>query len=716
MKYRKAIYFVAYLLVGFLLDAASAHAQSIGYRQTNLTSTAPDVALVVNPDLANPWGIAFLPGQAFFVSDNQVGRVSVLDSSGLGVRPGSFIVPGVAGAGFDLPTGIVADPNSSFGGPSLVKPFILVTREGTVLTWGPDARGDLPQAATQVIDNSPRGAVYGGVAILNSALTQPALAITDFQGGFINTFIPGFVPVALPGSFTDPNLPAGYAPFGIQVIGDQVYVTYALQDAAKHDPIPGPGNGVVNIFDMDGNFVKRFVTGGALNAPWGITQASANFGPFSNDILVGNLGDGTISAFDPATGQFAGPLLDGNGDAIVEVGLHGLAFRADGFGDANTLYFTSQINNENDGLFGTITAGLISAIRLSAPNSPVNTHVTITASVAAGPGNSGAPTGAVVFLDGSTQLGRSTLANGSATLDVVFAGAGIHPISAQYTGDRVFLPSAERIPLQISGLPTTTVLSAPENASPGATVDLTAIINSQGGIPTGQVAFLDGTTNLGTVPLSAQGVAVLRVNTLAAGSHSLTASYISDGKFEGSTSAGVTINIANPDFSFGASPPTATVVAGNSTQFLLTVSPAGGFAGSVTFLCAPVPGITCAFNPATVTPSSGSPHTTLTVTTSANVSHFGIVMPDSVGPWTLLFALGMCGLALATSGKIRTLRPSLLTAAAALAILTMGLAIGGCGGGGDGGSTQPNRGTATVMITAQSGPISHTTSVSITVQ
>src|SRR4029077_7557207 len=159
---------------------------------------------------------------------------------------------------------------------------------------------------------------------------------------FIETFLPGFASVALPGSFTDPNLPASYAPFGIQAIGRQVFVTYAVQDAAKHDPVVGAGNGVVSIFDMDGNFVRRFATGGALNAPWGITEASANFGPFSNDILIGNVGDGAINAFDPTSGQFVGQLLDGDGFSLAEVGLHGLVFRTDRLGDPSTLYFASQ--------------------------------------------------------------------------------------------------------------------------------------------------------------------------------------------------------------------------------------------------------------------------------------------------------------------------------------------------------------------------------------
>src|SRR5207253_7244883 len=195
----------------------------------------------------------------------------------------------------------------------------------------PDAQGNIPPAATLVVNHTSAGAVYKGVAILNSSLTAPALAVTDFHGGFIETFLPGFSPVALPGSFTDPNLPTGFAPFGIQVIGSDVFVSYAVQDATKHDPVVGLGNGIVSIFAMEGKFVRRFATGGTLNDPWGVTQASANFGPLSSDILIGNVGEGSISAFDPTSGQFVGQLLDGDGLALAEVGLHDLVFRADGF-------------------------------------------------------------------------------------------------------------------------------------------------------------------------------------------------------------------------------------------------------------------------------------------------------------------------------------------------------------------------------------------------
>jgi len=714
MKHKIALYFFSFILFGLLFTAANATAQTIGYRQTNLASNLPNVAHNVTPGLVNPWGIAFLSDQPFFIADNKVGRVTVHDASGLGVGPGGFIVPNAIRTGFDTPTGIVADQYSFFGGLLLLKPFILVTDEGTVFTWGPDVQGNIPPAATLVVNHTSAGAVYKGVAILNSALTAPALAVTDFHGGFIETFLPGFSPVALPGSFTDPNLPAGYAPFGIQVIGQQVFVTYAVQDAAKRDPVVGAGNGIVSIFDMDGNFVRRFATAGALNAPWGVTQASANFGLFGNDILIGNVGDGTINAFDLATGNFVGKLKDGDGHVIANIGLHGLAYRSDGFGDPDKLYFTSQFNNEDDGLFGAITTGLVSMIRVSAPDPTASTSVTITANVAAGPGNPGTPTGTVTFLDGSNQLGTAPLLGGSATLAATFTGVGIHAITAQYSGDGVFLPSSERIPLQVTGLATTLILAAPANAVPGSAVVLTATINSTGGIPTGEIVFHDGNASLGSAPLDGAGVAILRINTLAAGAHSLTASYEGDAKFGGSTSAAVTINIANADFSLGAAPATAMVIAGQSTQFMLTVTPAGGFANNVTFSCSPVTGITCTFNPATVTPANGVASTTLTVTTSASVSRYGLLMLGGIGGWKLIVALSLFSLVIWSGGRIRTARASLLTATAVLAIVALGLAIGGCGGYGS--STQANRGTASISVTAQSGNISHMTTVNVTVQ
>jgi uncharacterized protein (TIGR03118 family) len=714
MQRKVAFYSLCFLLIGFLPGAVNAPAQTIGYRQHNLASSVPNIADNAAPTLIDPWGMSFFTGQPFFIADNGVGKVTSLDAAGQSARPGSFNLPNSLGTGFDQPTGIVADQNSSFGNPAAIKPFIIVTEQGTIFTWGTDAQGDFPPQATQQF--SMPSAVFKGLTILNSATNGPALAVTDFRAALVETLLPsntGFVPVVFPAAFTEPNLPSGFAPFGIQVIGRQVFVTYALQDALKLDPVVGAGNGIVNIFDMDGNFVKRFATGGALNAPWGVTQASANFGPFSSDILIGNVGDGTINAFDPTSGRFVGPLLDGNGVPVAAAGLHALAFRADGFGDPDTLYFTSRVNGAQNGIFGAITTGLVSAIRLAVADTTVGTSVAITANVAAGPGNTGEPTGLVTFLDGTTILGTAPLSNGSATVNASFSAPGSHDITAQYSGDKVFLPVSEKIPLQVTGFTTVVTLVAPAFATPGSTIILTANVSSPSGVPTGEIVFLDGNTSLGTSPLDDTGAAILRVNTLAAGAHALSASYAGDEKFGASTSRVFTLDIANPDFSLGAAPATASVIAGQSAHFILSVTPGGGFTGDVTFSCAPATGITCNFSPATVTPRNGAASTRLTVTTSATVSHFGMLTPDRIGPWTLLFALVLCSLAMWTA-KVRPPRPALITATASLTIVAMGLAIGGCGG--NGGNTQPNGGTATVMITAQSGAISHTTSVGVTVQ
>ena len=713
MKYRTVSYFGLFFLFGFLFAVASVNAQTVGYRQTNLASDLPNMAHTVTPNLINPWGIAFLPGQPFFIADNKVGRVTVHDISGSGAGPIGFTVPNAGSTGFDAPIGIVADQNSFFGGPSLVRPFILVAEQGAIFTWGPDSQGDLPETAKLVVDNSLAGAVYKGAAILNSLLTAPALAVANFHDGSIDAFLPGFRPVALPGSFADPNLPAGYAPFGIQVIGNQVFVSYAVQDAAKHDPIFAPGNGIVSIFNPDGNFVRRFITGGVLNAPWGITQASGNFGPFSDAILIANAGDGTINAFDGATGEFRGQIKDGDGNTITNKGIHGLTFRTDGFGDSNTLYFTAGINSGQDGLLGTITTGLVSSTRLNIPQATTGIPATITVETSAGTDNPGTPTGLVVVQDGGVVLSSQALVNGAATFDTVFTTSGSHTITVRYSGDANFLPGSSRVELQVLGLTTTLALTAPATAAPNSTVVLTATIASTGGVPTGQILFLDGTTGLGTVSLDDSGVAILRINTLAAGLHSLSVSYSGDEKFSSSTSAAVTLTIASPDFSFRASPAAATVIAGQSAQFVLSVSPAAGFSSDITFSCTPTTGITCAFSPAVLNPSNAAT-VTLHVTTSADILHFGFLLFNPPVPCAILFGLFLLGFAMRTGGKIQTTRASLLAGTAAAAIVVLGLVIGGCGGYSVG--LQPGRGTASIVVTAASGAISHNTTVKVTVQ
>jgi uncharacterized protein (TIGR03118 family) len=348
------IFLACFLGVTSAGSVMNAVAQANSYQQTNLVSDLPQTAAHIDRNLLNPWGIAFIPGQPFFIADNHRGGVRTYDAAGHNVLPVQFaIFPAAGETTRPTPSGIVVNPTDEFildGAPSQ---FLIAAEDGTISGWA-SVDGDLPQIAAQAIDNSSHGAVYKGLAVLTPTCCAPFLAVTNFQSGFVEPYTGFFVPLAPPGSFTDPALPAGYAAFGIQVIGDQVFVTYALQDAAKHDPVLAPGHGIVSIFDLEGNFVKRFVTHSGLNAPWGVAKASAKFGRFSNDILIGNFGDGTISAFDPVTAKFLGRLKDKTGKVIVNSGLWGLAFGNGGTGDPNTLYFTAGPNQKRDGLFGAI--------------------------------------------------------------------------------------------------------------------------------------------------------------------------------------------------------------------------------------------------------------------------------------------------------------------------------------------------------------------------
>lgn len=160
--------------------------------------------------------------------------------------------------------------------------FLFATEDGTISTWA-SINGSNPSFAVLARDDSASGAIYKGISILTPQCCREYLALAEFHAGFVATYDVNFNLLATPGSFKDSNLPAGYAPFNIQQIGTQVFVTYALQDASATNPIIAPGNGIVNVFDQEGNFLQRFASNGPLNAPWGIVQASANFGPFSND-------------------------------------------------------------------------------------------------------------------------------------------------------------------------------------------------------------------------------------------------------------------------------------------------------------------------------------------------------------------------------------------------------------------------------------------------
>jgi uncharacterized protein (TIGR03118 family) len=327
-----------------------------GYQQSNLVADTAGVATHTDPQLLNPWGIAFQPGQSFWIAANNRGTAKVFDPSGNPDAPAGVRIPPPSGVLLpSTPTGIAFNPVAlDFVVRGTPAQFLFATEDGTISTWA-TFNGTIPTSALLARDDSASGAVYKGLAILTPACCREYLALANFSQGFVATDDIGFNLLAILGPFKDDNLPVGYAPFNIQQIGTQVFVTYALQDATGANPVAGAGNGIVDVFDQEGNFTRRFASNGTLNAPWGIVQAGANFGPFSNDILIGNFGDGTINAFDPATGNFLGQLKDKHGNVITNPGLWALVFRNDGVGNPNTLYFTAGASAENHGLFGAIS-------------------------------------------------------------------------------------------------------------------------------------------------------------------------------------------------------------------------------------------------------------------------------------------------------------------------------------------------------------------------
>ena len=272
------------------------------------------------------------------------------------------------------PTGIIADfftgpgvfpivsvsaPSDNFGSAL----FIFDTEDGTIEAWNETVPDIL--TAVIVVDNSqggaPTGAVYKGLALGSTAANGPLLYATNFRSGKVDVFDTSFQSPTPPltGTFTDPKLQAGYAPFGIQNVNGNIWVTYAQQDAPKHDPVNKPGHGFVDVFDTDGILLTRFAQHGHLDSPWGVAMAPATFGQFANDILIGNFGDGVINVFDPTSGKWLGSVTGTDGRPLVNDGLWSLTFggalNSNGTTSSpDTLFFSAGLNDEADGLFGTI--------------------------------------------------------------------------------------------------------------------------------------------------------------------------------------------------------------------------------------------------------------------------------------------------------------------------------------------------------------------------
>jgi uncharacterized protein (TIGR03118 family) len=303
--------------------------------------------------LVNGWGLSVGPTTPWWTSNNGTNTSTLY--SGTGTKAALTVaVPGG-------PTGTVFNGNSadfvvSQNGKSGAARFLFATEAGTIMGWSPTVAAT---SAVVGVDRSASGAVYKGLAVTNDRLYA-----TDFHNGRVDVFDAAFAPVTTTGGFKDAKVPKGFAPFGIQALAGSVFVTYAKQDAAAKDDVPLPGQAYVDEFTPDGQFVARVINSGKknapLNAPWGLAMAPADFGPFGADLLVGNFGDGRISAYTKRSNGwvYKGQLRIATGAPIALDGLWAIAFgNGAAAGPTTTLYFLAGPSGEKHGLFGSITAG-----------------------------------------------------------------------------------------------------------------------------------------------------------------------------------------------------------------------------------------------------------------------------------------------------------------------------------------------------------------------
>jgi uncharacterized protein (TIGR03118 family) len=410
---------LAALIAGSLIPIGSATAFGDGpgtatasgtVLQTNLVSDLPGVAAVTDPNLVNPWGISESAASPFWISDNNSNLSTLYAVPGasppVSINPLAVKIPTPVSLAGGTPTGTVFNtgggngafkitgPNKSGQMTSVPALFLFATEDGTIAGWNPTidpsgqfaGPGGVSAQAVIAVDNSGNnftnpdpnqqtGAVYKGLAIDTSATpiiagdadSTALLYVSNFRAGAIEVYDAGLnkVTTLSMGAFGDPALPKGYAPFNVQLLNGKVYVTYALQDVARHDDVAGPHHGFVDVFNPDGTAGLpggnvRLISQGALDSPWGLAIAPQGFGGLTapnNDpvLVVGNFGDGHITAFDAATGSSFGQLEDPDGEPIQIDGLWALRVGNGGNGGAtDTVYFTAGLFGESHGLFGSL--------------------------------------------------------------------------------------------------------------------------------------------------------------------------------------------------------------------------------------------------------------------------------------------------------------------------------------------------------------------------
>jgi uncharacterized protein (TIGR03118 family) len=355
---------------------------TVGFTDTALVANKTGVVATtatLDANLSNPWGLVTSPGLPFWISDNNSNLATLYSGTGeiqtsavTGSNAVGITIPASAAGVPANPTGQVYNGNGGFliatskGQETAL--FIFAGEGGTIAAWANDSGATAVTSYDDGVDNGTQHAVYKGLA-MGAVNGANFLYATDLHNNKIDVFDTNFAkPADMQGKFKDPTMPAGFVPFGIVALSNQLYVTYAMQDAAKHDETTGAGLGYVDVFDFSGNFVSRFASTGPLNAPWGIALAPTGFGTFAGDILIGNFGDGTINIFAPNGTSLAtsmGPLTVNNGAMFAVPGLWALVF---GDGDSDkpltTLFYTAGFANQTDGVLGSIT---VSSVATTSP-------------------------------------------------------------------------------------------------------------------------------------------------------------------------------------------------------------------------------------------------------------------------------------------------------------------------------------------------------------
>jgi len=352
--------------------AVAGFAQTAGsYSLTNIISDGYVPATTTDPNFVDPWGIAI--GNDFWIDTNVTGYSYVNFANGKIAFKAT--IPAVSGSRPGQPTGTVLNTTPGFVlSNNAAAVFLFASLDGAIWGWngGLFPTGNI---SLKAIDNSSENAVYTDIALDPSAAGTVLLAANFGKGAAVEVYDQTFKSTTLAGSFTDPNVPAGYAPYAIHIISNQVYVTYMLRSTSTYSETLGTNTGFISVFDVNGNFLKRAITGGNLNAPWGMALAPTTFGIYGGDLLVGNLGDGLINVYDPSTYAYLGQVTDATGAPILSkypgsgsessyVGLWELVFgkgtatgtpSATDAGDTNTLYFTAGLDAETHGVFGSIS-------------------------------------------------------------------------------------------------------------------------------------------------------------------------------------------------------------------------------------------------------------------------------------------------------------------------------------------------------------------------